>query len=230
MKAFSGGRRLIVSFHGVGDIPVHATPDERQYWCATHTLASLLDEIAPTSRSAGLPIQITFDDGNKSDVHVALPALTERGLTAEFFVCAGRLGEPGYLDENDVLALESAGMGVGSHGWAHVPWRGLSDAELDREVRQSRDRLSDVLGRGVDTVAIPFGAYDRRVLAKVRQSGVRLAYTADRGRATDARWILPRESVTATWTAATLRTVATRAPPLRKRIRRFAARTAKRVR
>ena len=51
-----------------------------------------------------------------SDFVYGLPALLDRGLTATFFVVAGRLGEPGFLSENDVRTLVSAGMTIGCHG------------------------------------------------------------------------------------------------------------------
>jgi len=35
-------------------------------------------------------VQLSFDDGNRSDVGIALPALLERELSATFFVVAGR--------------------------------------------------------------------------------------------------------------------------------------------
>ena len=73
-------------------------------------------------------MRLTFDDGNASDVEIALPRLLERGLTAEFFVLAGRLGEPGRLTNDQVGELIAAGMAIGSHGWAHRDWRRI-DAE-----------------------------------------------------------------------------------------------------
>ena len=47
-------------------------------------------------------MRISFDDGNASDLEIGLPALLERGLTATFFVLAGRLGRPGSLDADEV--------------------------------------------------------------------------------------------------------------------------------
>ena len=49
-------------------------------------------------------ILITFDDGNVSDLTIALPELLKNGLRAEFFVCAGRLNDPNYLDEAGIRA------------------------------------------------------------------------------------------------------------------------------
>ena len=49
--------------------------------------------------------RISFDDGNASDVGIALPELERRGLKAVFFLLAGRLGQPGSLTEADVTAM-----------------------------------------------------------------------------------------------------------------------------
>ena len=73
---------------------------------------------------------------------IALPALRERGLTATFFVVAGRLGEPGFLDERGVRALADAGMAIGCHGMRHRPWRGLDERRAARGAgrREARAR------------------------------------------------------------------------------------------
>ena len=52
-------------------------------------------------------MRLSFDDGNSSDVEIALPALRERGLPRRFFVVAGRLDRPGSLSRDDVRELHA---------------------------------------------------------------------------------------------------------------------------
>ena len=113
---------------------------------------SILDDVPRVCRDWRRPIEITFDDGNASDVEVALPALRERGLAATFFVCAGRIGEPGYLDADQLRELADAGMSVGSHGWDHVDCGGCPTA------RPSTARL---WVRGTASGSFWVGAYMR---------------------------------------------------------------------
>lgn len=60
-------------------------------------------------------VQITFDVGNAFDVETGLPKLVERGLSAEFFVLAGLLGERGRVPE--VRELHCFGPPARSPRW-----------------------------------------------------------------------------------------------------------------
>ena len=76
---------LNILFHGVGKPARELEPGEDVYWVTEDRFRSILDEIS------GWPeVRISFDDSNSSDLEIALPALIERGLTADFFVLAGR--------------------------------------------------------------------------------------------------------------------------------------------
>lgn len=230
MRSLLNGERLVLTFHGIGEIPAHVGVNERPFWCVGSEFTAILDEINRESQQAGLPIHITFDDGNDTDVRLALPALVARGLTAHFFVCVGRLGKPGYLYEAQVVELRDAGMRIGSHGWDHIDWRRANDATMDRELRISRERLSDILNQDVDEVAIPFGSYDRRVLRILRRGGIRTVYTSDGGRSSGRDWIVSRVTYTSSWDAATLRRVASVTPSLKDIARLSLARLVKRHR
>jgi hypothetical protein len=83
-------------------------------------LDRILDAIPEVSTGSGTPIEITFDDGNASDLTYRQPALTKRGLVASFSVCAGRTG---YLDKKAVNEIVAAGMMIGGHGLSHIDWR-----------------------------------------------------------------------------------------------------------
>lgn len=175
-------------------------------------------------------VRFTFDDGNDSDVTVALPRLLERGMTAEFFVLAGQLERPGRLDADGVRELLKAGMTVGSHGWDHRDWRRITGGQADEEFARAPETLATLVGGAVDTVAIPFGSYDRHVLRHLRQAKARRVYTSDGGPARTGTWLQPRNSlhhdVDVPWMR---RVLDNRTPPV-LRARRVAARTVKRLR
>jgi hypothetical protein len=195
--AANTGERLILHFHGLGPIPDWINPQERNYWCSEQRFTAILDAICALSRV--MPIEMTFDDGNISDAVIALPALLHRDITATFFICAGRIGLPGYLDASAMKDLASAGMAIGSHGWEHVDWRRVNDAVLDVEIDAARDKIADVIGRPIDKVAIPFGSYDRRVVRRLRRSDIKTVFTSDGGRAPLTGWMLPRDVFRTSW-------------------------------
>lgn len=182
-----------LSFHGVGAPPgPPREAGEHDYWVGRDAFLSLLDEVQGRD-----DVWLSFDDGNASDVDVALPALVERGMTADFFVVAGRLGIPGNLDAGGVRALQDAGMRVGTHGMGHRSWRGLSDDELAVELVEAREVIAEATGTAVDAAALPLGQYDRTVLSALRRLGYGVVYSSDARRARAGAWFQPRYSVRA---------------------------------
>src|SRR5689334_16744292 len=93
-----------LTVHGIGDTGRLLDPGEDLTWVSTEQFVSVLN--ATVDRP---DVRITFDDGNRSDVEIALPRLMERGLRATFFILAGRLGEAGRLDSADLKELVGSG-------------------------------------------------------------------------------------------------------------------------
>jgi peptidoglycan/xylan/chitin deacetylase (PgdA/CDA1 family) len=212
-------------FHGIGEPAREPEPGEDVYWISTDLYHRVLDLAADEPQ-----VRISFDDGNASDVEIGLPGLVQRGLTATFFVLAGRLGQPGSLSADDVRALAATGMRIGSHGMDHRPWRGLDDRELDRELIEARDQLSAAAAAPVDQAALPLGRYDRRVLRRVRRLGYAGLHTSDRTWARDDAWLQPRFSLRRGDTVDSVRReMLTRASPAH-RAHRAAVIAAKRLR
>jgi peptidoglycan/xylan/chitin deacetylase (PgdA/CDA1 family) len=214
-----------LTVHGVGPTDRPLEPNEDQTWVTVEQFEQVLDA------AAGRPdVRITFDDGNASDVEIALPRLVERGLTADFFVLAGLIGQPGRIDLDGLHALRKAGMRIGSHGWSHRNWRQLTDEQAREEIVQAADVLADLTGELVTEVAIPFGSYDRHVLRRLRRAGVQRVYTSDGGRATAGSWLQPRNSLRHDSGAKWAQEVLTGTPSVPVRARRTAARAIKRLR
>ncbi|MFF2271637.1 polysaccharide deacetylase family protein [Agromyces sp. NPDC058136] len=211
-------------FHGIGIPVAEREPGESRYWVTEDAFLRILDAVG-----AHPQVRLSFDDGNRSDVAVALPALQERGLRATFFALAGRLDDPASLGAADLRELHDAGMGLGSHGWAHIPWRGLDTATTHRELVDARAVLGDAGGGAIDEVALPLGRYDRRLLGELRRAGYRTVYTSDRFPARPSAWLQARYSVTADDTPTSVRSILARPDRVQQARNRLAS-VAKRLR
>ena len=183
-------RSINLTFHGIGEPPRPLDPGEASVWVSLETFFAVLDRVAERA-----DVGISFDDGNVSDIEQALPGLHERGLRGTFFVVAGRLGTPHFLDEDNVRSLVAAGMEIGCHGMRHRPWRGLDGSALHEELVEAKAILENVAGHPVTRAACPFGSYDRRVLGTLRRSGYHHVYTSDRGMARSGSFVQARNSV-----------------------------------
>jgi peptidoglycan/xylan/chitin deacetylase (PgdA/CDA1 family) len=214
-------KKLYVTFHGIGEPLPEADAAERRYWWDKDAFLAALDQIADTESPPS--IRITFDDGNMSDVAIALPALVRRKLTAQFFICAGRIGRRGYVDAAMIRELLSAGMAVGSHGLHHLDFYRLSPQALDSEARDSKRTLEDVCGESIEEISIPFGSYGRRVLAKLRSTGYARAYSSDGGIVRHEGWLIPRNTLDRSWQGKCVRREMAARNPFIRRARRAVA-------
>jgi len=188
-------RELILTFHGIGTPHQGVPPDEHPVWMSRDHFAAWLDQIPALRAAYPVRIEITFDDGNASDLAIALPELCARDLDASFFVCAGRLETADYLDRAAICSLVDAGMSIGTHGMHHRDWQTLDDTALAEEIVTARKMIEDACGRPVTTAAVPFGSYNRRVLARLKAEGFSHVYTSDGGLARGHDWLKPRNTL-----------------------------------
>jgi len=216
---------VILNVHGIGQVNRPLEPGEDRVWVTVDQFEQVLDAVA------GRPdVRLTFDDGNASDVEIALPRLIEAKIKAEFFICAGLLGRPERVNADGVRELLAAGMLVGSHGWLHRDWRQVDQTEASEEFVEAHRVLEDLIGAPVTTAAIPFGSYDRHVLYRLRRAKLRRVYTSDGGRARPDAWLQARVSLHKDLDQAWITGMLDDAVPLVRRIYGTAARLVKRWR
>ena len=192
---------VCLMLHGLGPPPPRIPAVEVPYWLSTETFSKIV-ELARNTKA-----HITIDDGNASDIQIALPVLQAAGLSATFFIPSGRIGQPDYVSEGDIRTLHVAGMEIGSHGCEHLRWTEVSDKEIEHDVTRSLARLETILGEKIQTVAVPYGDCDRRVLRVLRRLGVRRVYTSFRGPVSEGAWLVRRECITSDMTMASIRTM-----------------------
>jgi peptidoglycan/xylan/chitin deacetylase (PgdA/CDA1 family) len=133
-----------------------------------------------------LVVALTFDDAFANLIGNAFPELVQRGIPATVFVPSGNLGRrPAWrlgegrrdASERVMTAEQVRGVAssrlftVGSHTVRHATLTELADDELDHELTMSRVHLEGLTGASVDSIALPYGVYDGRVLDHARRAG-----------------------------------------------------------
>lgn len=144
--------------------------EQQLQWLRQHGYQTVLLRDVGT-RTPANSVVITFDDGDISNLTVALPALARRAMCAEFCITTDYIGRRGSLDEEGVRLLAEAGMGVQSHGCTHRYLADLDAAELDSELRLSRHRLQAITGTQVTAIALPGGRGGERERAAAVRAG-----------------------------------------------------------
>ena len=183
---------FIINFHGIGEAKRPYEEGEKPYWISVDSFRAILDLAA----AQDMPIGLSFDDGNDSDYLYAVPELQKRGLSADFFVLAGKIDKTGYLSAQQIAAIDNDPLfAIGSHGMDHQPWPLQDDAALMREIAQSQAILSQICGRSIESAGLPFGRYDRRVMAALKKSGYKIVYSSDGGPRLRRAMPIPRFSV-----------------------------------
>lgn len=123
---------------------------------------------------------ITFDDGGSSAHSHVADALEARGWRGHFFVTAGRLGTPAFVDAGMVRDLARRGHVIGTHSLSHPPqMSSCGRDELLREWRESREVLSESLGVAVTVGSVPGGYYSRAVAEAAGACGITHLFTSE---------------------------------------------------
>ena len=131
-------------------------------------------------------VLITFDDGYRSVLEVALPWLERFGYPAVLFVPTDFVGGTNLFDLDnepeeplcgwdDLRELMRRGVVVESHGASHSTFSELTPPERAAELERSKAALEAELERPVQLFSYPYGD-DAGAAAQVRDAGYRAAF------------------------------------------------------
>lgn len=139
-------------------------------------------------------VHVTFDDAYRN-VAGALPELERLRVPVTVFACtdaadagtslsvselstatAQHPDEFSVMSWDELRGLDARRVEVGSHTCSHPHLPRLTDAELGRELRDSKGRLEDELSRPCRFLAYPYGEHDGRVRMAARRAGYEGAF------------------------------------------------------
>lgn len=205
------------SVHPTWSSPLAVTPAELEEQCAwlarRRRVLPLTNAVAQMPASGRLPrgaAALTFDDGFAELQEHALPILTRHRLPATVFLVAQTLTPGGQavdwvdtpgdtplrtLDIDQVREMRDAGIDFESHSWAHLDLTRLGYEECVRDLKDSRELLSDLLGRPVSMLAYPRGRHDGVVRAAAERAGYAHAFALPERAESPSRYAIPRVGI-----------------------------------
>jgi peptidoglycan/xylan/chitin deacetylase (PgdA/CDA1 family) len=163
----------ILLYHGIEDLERSARKMDgvdREYVLDLRRFESHIAYLA-SKPPASVRAVISFDDGDLSGYTMAAPVLERHGLRGSFFVVTRWIGTPGFMSAEQLRDLASRGHGVHSHSRTHPRLSSMAPAQIEDELKGSKDDLEAVLGAPVTQFSIPGGSYDNRVLDIARSAG-----------------------------------------------------------
>lgn len=100
-------------------------------------------------------VALTFDDGpNPATTNQALDTLSKYGIKATFFV----LGKNISGNEEILKRMKADGHVIGNHSWSHPVLSKLSLDEAKKQITDTEDALTKVLGSSSKLMRPPYGA------------------------------------------------------------------------
>lgn len=189
-------KMVVVSFHSVNDnllggLSCSSETFEKfcEYFKVQFKVIALSEQVAGSNegKDMGGTLSITLDDGYRDNFEVAAPILRKHGLPATFFVTTGFIGTqtvafwdqklaraPGWMDWDQVRSLASQGFEIGCHTHTHIDLGTADEQTAWAELKLSKRKLHEELGRPTPLFAYPFGSrnnINERSRALVRKAG-----------------------------------------------------------
>jgi GT2 family glycosyltransferase/peptidoglycan/xylan/chitin deacetylase (PgdA/CDA1 family) len=198
VRAAVGPERIALMLHSISE-PL--SPVESRYYISPKRFQRFMHRfLAKGYRSATLKhwlehevpakhVLLTFDDAYDDLFENLLPLVIEHHLRPVVYLVADRIGGSNLWDQanglrtrnlltlSQIREMQKYGVEFGSHSLTH-PWLpDVSDEQLNRETRDSRHQLEDLLGTEILSFAYPYGGIDQRVRSAVVAAGYKAAFT-----------------------------------------------------
>lgn len=141
-----------------------------------HSLANIIKNKLAMPKNT---VIITFDDGYKGVRKYAEPILDKYGFPATVFVTVDYIDKKmnkdmyclnwEFMDWEDIISLKN--IDIGSHALSHRRFDSLNDKELEREIKDSKEIISERIGKNILTFSYPYGAFNEAAINILKNTG-----------------------------------------------------------
>ena len=181
----------ILSYHSIGDLDTPLTIKEKDFERHVAILSStfspvhlreIVDYVTGRGRLPEDAVAITFDDGYRDNLTLALPILLKYQVPATIFVATGFVGSciPLYtemlpaLSWTEIQEMNQSGVvEFGAHTRTHVRLSDVPAWVAKRAISDSKSDLEEHLGRPVQMFSYPQGRFNSAVIRILQEAGFR---------------------------------------------------------
>ncbi len=127
---------------------------------------------------------ITLDDGYKDNYTYAFPILKKYGMPATMFIITQEVGRPDRLSWDEINQMQASGLVTfGSHTLGPEPLTKIkSEAEVKRQIFDSKKVLEEKIGRPVVMFSYPEGRFNDKIKQLLKDAGYKLAVATSPGK------------------------------------------------
>ena len=113
--------------------------------------------------------------------HSAFPILKDFNMVATIFCITSNLDGTYYLSKDAITEMSNYGIDIQSHTVNHPHLDKMNYDEQLTELKQSKKTLESIIGKKVDSIAYPFGAFNDDSINAAKAAGYTLGFTTKRG-------------------------------------------------
>lgn len=180
----------IIMYHditAVKDVDWDVTPEELEKHFQTLqeggytpiTMDRMVNHLRTGAQLPEKPVLLTFDDNYVGQYKYAFPLLQKYNYPAVWSVHTRFVGTAGQKPKatwDQLREMQKSGLiTVASHTVNHLNMKNLSNAEIEREVLESKKVLEKELGIPIDYFTYPEGDFTERAKDKVKEVGYKAA-------------------------------------------------------
>ncbi len=202
---------IVYMFHAIGDVceddwadPHYSYSEEKfeRFIKASQPVFSLKEIRCSSTKKATV---ITFDDGHISN-YKAAKLMHDNGYGfADFFINPDKVGQPFYMNWEQIVELSEMGMSVQSHGLDHSYFTDCDGQELKRQLKQSKLIIEKHTHQPVSILAPPGGRYDLRTSKLAIGLGYQCIANSHPGKVRNtSQYLIPRLAVLKGYSVSTL--------------------------
>lgn len=220
----NGNKTNILLYHQIGDTPNNNTNldcfcETKSFYQQMEFLSNSDHEVISLKQAVDLIctkghidrkfVVLTFDDGCEKFYDITFPILKKFNFPSTIYPVVGCLGQQAswglknnpdlkILSKDMIIELSRLGVEIGAHTVDHVKLTQIETTKLIGQVRGSKDKIEQFLGKNIDSFAYPHGAFNKQIAEVVEETGFTNALTCINNYAETAESMfqIPRKYVT----------------------------------